>query len=92
MKVKLIILAVLLFTLPSSLFAQGLTYEEQTHDFGHVGIDFKVMHTYIFINRTDVPIKIIDIVVTCDCTKVKSADTLVQPGDTALFKLTFNTK
>ena len=75
-----------------SAFSQGLKFEEQMYDFGHIGIDFKVQHTFIFENRTDVPVKILDLDVSCDCTSVNTVDTVVQPGDTAFFHLTFETK
>ncbi len=92
MQKRKFILVFILAVIPSCLFSQGLTYEEQMYDFGHIGMDYKIQHTYIFENRTDVPIKIKDIYVSCDCTGVRSADTLVMPGDTAFFNLTFNTK
>ncbi len=92
MRSKHLLCILLLVIAPGCLFAQGLTYEEQMYDFGHVGIDFKIQHTFIFVNRADVPIKIKEIYVPCDCSMVKSVDSLVQPGDTAFFYLTFDTK
>lgn len=92
MQLRQSLLIFMIAIMPSCLFSQGLTYDEQMHDFGHIGIDFKIQHTYIFKNRTDVPIKIKNIDVSCDCTTVHSTDTLVLPGDTAFFNLTFDTK
>lgn len=92
MRFRKIILVIVLFCLPFSLFAQGLTYDEQMFDFGHVGIDFKVRNQFVFVNRTDIDIKIKDIEVTCDCSTVHSNDSLVKPGDTAFFNLSFETK
>ncbi len=92
MLLRNMILMLTMLCLPMSLFAQGLTYEEQMHDFGHVGIDFKVYNQYLFVNRTDVDIKILDIEVSCDCSSVHTVDSLVQPGDTVFFNLTFETK
>ena len=68
-----------------------LLYQERMFDFGHVGIDFNVFHNYRYINDTDRPIKITDIDVSCDCSTVIPSDTVVQPGDTVYFLLTFNT-
>ncbi|UCD63304.1 MAG: DUF1573 domain-containing protein [Candidatus Zixiibacteriota bacterium] len=64
---------------------------EQLYDFGNVGIDFNLFHNYAYINRTGEPVTITDIEVSCDCSTVIPSDTLVQPGDTAFFQLTFNT-
>ena len=58
MRIRQILFISMISIIPSCLFSQGLTYDEQMHDFGHIGMDFKIQHTYIFENRTDVPIKI----------------------------------
>lgn len=81
----------ILFATPAAA-QRGLTYEQQVFDFGHVGIDFNVFHTYTYINRTDQTVTISDVVVSCDCSTVQLIDSLVEPGDTAFFKLTFNTR
>lgn len=81
-----------LFIIPIAVSSQVLTYQEQVWDFGHVGIDFKVFHTFQFKNTTNVPIKIKDIEVSCDCTSVHAVDSVVQPGATGSFDLTFTTK
>ncbi len=61
MKIKFIILALFLLALPYVSQAQGLKFEEQVYDFGHVGIDFGVKNNFVFVNRTDVPVKILDV-------------------------------
>lgn len=71
---------------------RGLTYDEQVFDFGHVGIDFKLFHTYKYVNETDQPVTITDIDVTCDCSEVNVPSYEIQPGDTAFFNLIFSTK
>jgi len=71
---------------------QGLSYEEQVFDFGHVGIDFNVFHTFHYVNRTDQTVTVFDVEVSCDCSTVQLIDSLIEPGDTAFFKLTFNTR
>ncbi len=92
MRVQKLIFVLSILCMPMSLFAQGLTYDEQIHDFGHVGIDFKIHHQYVFVNRTEIDIKITDVEVSCDCSSVNFRDSLVVPGDTAFFNLTFETK
>ncbi len=66
--------------------------QEVTFDFGHVGIDFKVFHTYSLVNRSETPIKVTRVYVSCDCSSVTVLDSLINPGDTGLFRLTFSTK
>ena len=65
---------------------------EQVFDFGHVGIDFTVYHTFHFVNRTKEPFRIIKTTSACDCSAVTALDSIVQPGDTASINLSFSTK
>lgn len=65
---------------------------EQVFDFGHVGIDFTVYHTFHFVNRTKEPFRIIKTTSSCDCSAVTALDSIVQPGDTASINLSFSTK
>lgn len=71
---------------------RGLNYDEQVHDFGHVGIDFKLFHTFEYVNRTDKVVNITDIDVSCDCSEVNIISKEIKPGDTAYFNLIFSTK
>ena len=92
MKILTGMLLIFLLLLPSISHSQGLTYDEQVFDFGHVGIDFKLYHTFMYVNRTDKTVSILDLDVTCDCTTVQLSDSLIQPGDTAKFNMIFETK
>lgn len=65
---------------------------EQVHDFGHVGIDFNLYHTFKYVNVTEKPVRILKTQSNCDCSTVKFNDSLLQPGDTGFFKLTFSTR
>lgn len=79
--------------LSSSAFSQKIMpYNQKVFDFGHVGVDFTVKHKYFFYNESNDTIKILDIDETCDCTLVRHNDSLIYPGDTAYFDLTFYTK
>jgi hypothetical protein len=75
-----------------NLHAISLAYSGQVWDFGHVGIDFKIYHTYWIANNGTEPVKIKDVVVSCDCTQVSKSDSVIAPGDTVYFKMTFETK
>ncbi len=70
----------------------GPRHEELFFDFGHLGIDFPVHHTFYLVNRTKEAFRIIKAIPSCDCTKVSSLDSIVEPGDTAFFRLKFNSK
>jgi len=70
----------------------GPRAEELVFDFGHVGIDFAVYHTFHFVNRTDKPFRITKTTSSCDCSSVTTLDSIVKPGDTAFIRLSFSTK
>jgi hypothetical protein len=70
----------------------GPRAEELVFDFGHVGIDFTVYHTFHFVNRTDKPFRINKTTSSCDCSAVTTLDSIVKPKDTAFIRLSFNTK
>lgn len=76
----------------SSRAQDRLNHDSHVFDFGHVGIDFNVFHNFSMVNVLDHPITITKVEVSCDCSTVALADSTLQPGDTASFLLTFNTK
>ncbi len=77
----------------TATFAQkGLAFDEQVFDFGHVGIDFHVTHTFKYVNSGPDVIKITKLDVPCDCSIVTASDTAVAPGDTIFFRLKFSTR
>ena len=77
----------------SSAFSDtGLMSTGRVYDFGEVGIDFDVFHTFTIVNHSDSAITIDSVKVTCDCSYVTFLDSLVAPGDSAKIHLKFNTK
>lgn len=72
--------------------ARELDFAEAGFDFGHVGIDYKVFHHFLLFNNGDKPYKVDSFNVSCDCTEVKLSDSIVNPGDTVRFSLSFETK
>lgn len=88
----LVTIVVFIMLSVSSISAQMVMLpEQQIFNFGNVGIDFKVHHTFYFYNETDKPITITDLDVSCDCSLVNPSDSIVAPGDTVYFDLTFIT-
>jgi len=89
--IPLLILALAAGLLPGT--ARSASYQADTlHDFGHVGIDFKVTHSHWLVNTGEVPLVIKKVLSNCDCTTVYATDTTVPSGDTAYLVATFSTK
>lgn len=61
-------------------------------DFGVVGVDFRVYHTFIYKNTTPKPVVIKPKNVPCECSTVRIADSLVMPGDSTSVRLEYDTK
>lgn len=76
----------------SAKVEEGLKYEEQVFDFGHIGVDFKVVHTFQLVNGGRKAIRITGVHAPCDCSAVAALDSIIRPGDTGFFRLTFSTK
>jgi len=77
---------------PTTGSARRLAPSEQVFDFGHVGIDFKLFHTFHIVNHGDAPVTIKSATASCDCSQVSLLDSLLEPGDTAFFHLDFLTR
>lgn len=91
MRRSIIALTVMIF-LGYSWPAQGQDFDYEVFDFGHVAIDFDIFHTYVYVNPSDHPVKILTAEANCDCTTVRLLDSLLEPGDTAFIHLAFNTR
>ncbi len=72
--------------------SQRLNFSEQVFDFGHVGIDFKLFHTFYIVNNGTEPVAIKSASASCDCSHVRLSDSLIQPKDTVFFHLDFLTR
>ena len=72
--------------------ANRLVYSEQVFDFGHVGIDFKLFHTFHIVNNGSEPVPIKRVATSCDCSRIRTTDSQIDPGDTAFFHLDFSTR
>lgn len=71
--------------------SSDLRFTEPNFDFGCVGVDFKVLHTFKLVNDGQVPIHIDTVTGHCDCTEVRFLDSLLAPGDTSEILIIFNT-
>jgi len=68
------------------------SYDETFFDFGHLGIDYKAYHRFPLVNRTDDTIRILGVHVPCDCSRITSTDSVLAPGESMTFNLTYSTK
>jgi hypothetical protein len=71
--------------------AADLKFTEERFDFGCVGVDFKVYHTFKLTNTGDNPIHVDTVLGHCDCTEVRFLDSTIAPGDTSEVLIIFNT-
>ncbi len=66
--------------------------DEFLWQFGMIPGDATVSHHYALTNKHSVPVTIKEIISDCDCTKTSRAPVTVQPGETFLLGVTFDTK
>jgi hypothetical protein len=82
-------------TLATAVSAQDnphLSFTEEKYDFGCVGVDFKILHDFKLVNHGPTAVRIDTVTAHCDCTEARFRDSLVQPGDTAVIQVIFDTK
>lgn len=65
---------------------------DRIHEFGHIGIDFFVYHTYRLANNSAEPVNILEVLSKCECTRIEQYDTLIPPGDTGHIRVEFSTR
>jgi hypothetical protein len=65
---------------------------ETSFNFGHVGIEYDLFHTFHLVNTSQKPIRLDTAAATCDCSIVTLRDSIADPGDTIELYLKFNTK
>ncbi len=89
----IVIFLLFLFLFASNSYCKRqLNYNERIFDFGHVGIDFKVYHTFKLFNDGKTVFNVDSMDVSCDCTSVIKSGSILQPNDTINFELEFETK
>jgi hypothetical protein len=92
---KLFTFLVLIFVVSSPAFAQApktLYCPEPNWDWGEVGIDFDLAHSYLLINGSTGTIMIDSVIAPCDCSLARPSDSSLGPGDTAKIILKFSTR
>lgn len=92
-RVRFLSLFTTIFFLAAAIsgFSAGLVPDDEMYDFGHIGLEFTVLHDFAFYNAGTTPFTIDSARVTCDCSNAIVLDSVVQPGDTGKVRLSFTT-
>lgn len=95
MKISLILLSTLLFILPthgqSDSNISPLQFDNMEWNFGDIKeTDGVVTHTYTFVNISDKPISIDEVVASCGCTTTSYPTAPIKSGDIGEITVTFN--
>lgn len=82
----------LLFTVPATFGAGPLIkFIETAHDFGNIKeTSGPVSHEFRFANTGDTPLVILSATTSCGCTSPAFPKEPVEPGDTAILRVTYN--
>jgi len=75
----------------STVYPQANLKYNEVYDFGHIGIDFLVFHSFKIYNTGDQPVKITNVYSTCDCTSLTKTDSVIFPDDSVAFNIAFET-
>ena len=67
-------------------------FGERQHDFGAVPRGAKVRHPFVLTNRTEQPISILNLRVSCGCTSGKASVGVVPPGAEAIVEAEMDTR
>ncbi len=90
--VPILAIALLSLTAGISNLSAAQTDGRRTVDFGAVGVDFLVYHSFTYVNESSKPVVLKTKNVPCECSKVTIKDSLVAPGDSTSIRLEFDTK
>ena len=82
---------VILVIIVSPAFSQVIKFKETKQNFGFVHEGDTVKLSYEFKNIGDKPLIISNYEVECGCTKMESVVSPIEPGQTYILKVTFDT-
>jgi hypothetical protein len=69
-----------------------LFFPESRYDFGTVSEGDSVVHNFSFYNRGNAPLLITNVASSCGCTVPKLYKNQLEPGDSSILRVLFNTK
>lgn len=70
----------------------GIDGTHLAYDFGCVGMDFDIYHTFRLTNNGLDTVRVSEVIANCDCSHVMFLDSTLYPGDTVDLRLQFNTE
>ncbi|NDI98607.1 DUF1573 domain-containing protein [Flavobacterium sp. LaA7.5] len=70
----------------------GITWEEDTHNFGEIEQGKPVSHEFTFKNTTKQTILITNVKASCGCTATNYTKTPIKPGETGSVTATYNAR
>jgi hypothetical protein len=93
MRPLLIITLLMAFIASSTIGAEkkSIAASENSYDFGHIGIDYKVFHMFKLYNQGSTPVIVKSINVLCQCTSVEVYDTALAPGESTDVRISLDT-
>ena len=74
----------------SAIPEEGLSFKEDSYDFGKIPQGKPVTHTFVFINKGKLPLSLNNVHASCGCTTPVWSKEAVQPGDSAKIVVGFN--
>jgi spore maturation protein CgeB len=70
--------------------ATGLTFKEDTHNFGDIPKDKPASYDFAFTNTSNKDITITDVKASCGCTVPSYPKTAIKPGESAVITAVYN--
>ena len=75
---------------PKNMTPSGITWKEDTHNFGDIEKGKPVSYEFAFKNTTKQTVLITNVKASCGCTATNYTKTPVKPGESATVTATFN--
>ena len=76
--------------LETAIPEEGLSFKEDTYDFGKIPQGKPVTHTFVFINKGKVPLSLSNVHASCGCTTPVWDKNPIQPGDSGKIVVGYN--
>jgi DNA-directed RNA polymerase subunit F len=92
---KNLIILILIFSFHTSIIAQigpKIEFNKKEHKFGDVVEGTYPTTTFVFYNTGDAPLKLKNVRASCGCTSPSWPRNDIQPGDSGVIKVVFNTR
>ena len=88
---KLLAVAILTF-IGFTVQAQSIEFESETVDYGEIEQGSNGLREFVFKNTGDAPLLIEKVTSSCGCTVPEKPEGPVQPGETGIIKVKYDTK